>query len=118
MFLSLLDLLRQQSGRELLSNAEAAPAFELSDQGDVLLLRASLRGIDPKSVQVQVTESGIAIGGRRTVEERTEGPDQFRYLSAVSQFYRELRLPSRVNPHRATARWEEDSSLLLALPKE
>ena len=116
MFLSLLDLMRQAG--ELLPSAPAvSPAFEFHDGGDELRVRASLPGIDPKSVQIQVAESSLAIGGHATLEERTEGPDFYRMQTAVRQFYRELALPVRVDPHRSTAQWEADGVLVLHLPK-
>lgn len=114
MFLSLLDLLRQQGGATF---SEPAPAMSLEDQSGALMLRAALRGYDPKSVQVQLTESSVAISGRRTVEERTEGPQSYRYEMAVSRFYRELPLPCRINPRGAAARWEVEDMLVLHLPK-
>ncbi|HWI51985.1 MAG TPA: Hsp20/alpha crystallin family protein [Symbiobacteriaceae bacterium] len=117
MFLSLLDLLRQQTGALPALAPEAEPAVEFADQGHTLLFRAQLRGIDPKSVQIQLKERSLGIGGMRTVEERTEGPDFWRMQAAVSQFYREVPLPCRINPHRAVARWEGDGTLLVTLPK-
>ncbi|HWI65553.1 MAG TPA: Hsp20/alpha crystallin family protein [Symbiobacteriaceae bacterium] len=114
MFLSLIDLLRQQGGA---LSADTAPVVEVRDQGTNLVVRAVLKGIDPKSVQVQLTESGLAIGGRRTVEERTESPQSYRFSLSVSQFYRELRLPSRVKPRAAVARWEAGGLLEITLPK-
>lgn len=117
MFLSLLDLLRQQAGALPALAPVAEPVVEFSDQGQALLFRAALRGIDPKSVQIQLKENSLGIGGMRTVEERTEGPDFWHVSSAVSQFYRELPLPCRINPRRAVARWEGDGRLLVSLPK-
>ncbi|MDF2627411.1 MAG: Hsp20/alpha crystallin family [Symbiobacteriaceae bacterium] len=117
MFLSLLDLLRQETGRLAPLAPEDAPVVELIDQGDQLLLRARLQEVDPKSVKVQLSESALALGGARTVEERTEGPDGRNFKRSVSQFYREMRLPCRVAPHRAVARWEPGGLLLVTLPK-
>jgi HSP20 family molecular chaperone IbpA len=116
MFLSLLDLMRQ-AGQLLPSATAVSPAFELHDGGDTLRLRAVLPGIDPKSVQIQVSETSLAIGGHATLEERTEGPDFYRMQAAVRQVYRELALPARVDPHRSTAQWETDDVLVLHLPK-
>lgn len=117
MFLSLLDLLRQEVGRLPELATERAPLMEIADQGAHLLLRANLTGIDRKTVQVQLRETGLTIGGARTMEERTEGPDFYRFQSAVSRFYREMPLPCRIKPGHATARWESDGTLLVTLPK-
>jgi HSP20 family molecular chaperone IbpA len=119
MFLSLLDLLRQTQG---LMVSQAVPAMDpdvaMTDQGDHLLVRVPLAGIDPRSVQVQLTETSLAIAGHRTEEKRTEGPDFFQLQSAVSSFCRQLPLPVPVLPRQAAARWEGDQHLLLLLPKQ
>jgi HSP20 family protein len=112
MWLSLLDLLRQNGGAPMLG-----PELTMADEGHALTLRAPLPGIDPKSVQIQVREQWLAIGGHRTVEEQTEGPDFVRYQSALSQFYREVPLPCRIVPTRVTARWEPAGTLVVTLPK-
>ena len=117
MFLSLLDLLRQETGRLAPLAPQDAPLLDLTDQGDHLLLQARLQSVDPKSVQIQLSESALALGGTRTVQEETEGPDFRHVRSAVSRFYREMRLPCRINPHRAVARWEPTGILLVTLPK-
>lgn len=116
MLLSLLDLMRQ-AGQLMPAAPEVSPAFAFSDGGDTLHLRVSLPGIDPKSVQIQVSETSLAIGGHATLEERTEGPDFFRVQAAVRQFYREAALPVRVDPHRSTAQWESEGVLVLLMPK-
>lgn len=117
MFLSLLDLLRQETGLLAPLAPEDAPLLDLVDQGDHLLLCAWLQSIDPKSVQIQLSESALALGGARTVQEETEGPEFRQYTSAVSRFFREMRLPCRINPHHAVARWEPGGILLVTLPK-
>jgi HSP20 family protein len=116
MWLSLLDLMRQ-TGAALPELPAVSPEFQWHDDGSHLRLRAHLSGVDPKSVQVQVRENSLAIGGRATLEERTEGPNFARMQAAVSQFYREVQLPARVDPHRAKARWEEDGALVVLMPK-
>lgn len=115
MYLSLLDLMRQ-AGALLDRFPTAAPEFELATEGTSLVIRVKLPGVDPQSVKIQVGQSTLAIGGHSSREERLEGPDFYRYQSGYSQFYRELPLPVRVNPHMAAARWEGDGVLVVSMP--
>ena len=117
MFLSLLDLLRQAGDLTAQPILEGSPQITLLDQGERLLVHARLHGIDPRTVQVQVMESKLAIAGARTVEERTEGDSFLRHQSSVSSFYRVLPLPVPVEPRRALSQWQSDGSLMITLPK-
>lgn len=116
MFLSLLDLLRRTGGLPDRSPA-SAPVMAVTDQGSFLQFKAELPGIDPKSVQVQVTESSLAIAGYGTREERTEGPNFYRMQAGVSSFYREMELPARIDTHRAAMQWQGTATLIITLPK-
>lgn len=125
-YLSLLDLMRQsgalmdellrESGALLSQFSVGAPAIDLASEGDRLVLRAQLPGIDPKSVQIQVTESSVAIGGHGSREEKTEGPSFVHMSAGVRQFFQEVPLPARIDPHRASATWEQDGTLVITLP--
>lgn len=114
MFLSLLDLLRHSGA--MLSGAPG-PAVSVSENGGHVVVRAALPGIDPKSVQIQLREQWMALSGQNTMEERTEGPDFYRYAASIGHFYREVPLPCKVDPHRAVAAWEPDSQLVVTIPK-
>jgi HSP20 family molecular chaperone IbpA len=116
-FQSLLDLLRHTANVPLGAPA-AMPDMGLTDEGSSLHFHAHLPGIDPRSVQVQLTESNLAIAGYGTREERTEGPDFYRLQSGVSSFYREVPLPLCIDPHGAAMHWQADGSLLITLPKQ
>lgn len=114
MFLSLLDLLRQQGGwlgHEPIATGEP----EVTEQGNGLLIRVNLPGVDPKSVQVQVTESSLTYGGYRTQEERVEADGYYHRSSSWGAFARTLALPERVVPHFTQALWLDDEVLEIRL---
>ncbi|HEY8347974.1 MAG TPA: Hsp20 family protein [Symbiobacteriaceae bacterium] len=106
MFLSLLDLVRHRGAFAL--PALAAPTVQIEQVGGSLWCRTRLPGIDPRTVQVQVRETSLALAGYGTMEERTQGPDFFRAQSAMRSFYREVPLPARVDPHRCVMQWRGD----------
>ncbi|MGE5674106.1 MAG: Hsp20/alpha crystallin family protein [Mycobacterium leprae] len=126
MFQSLFDLM-EQAGR-LASLPVVAlqgldlppfsqPALELKDDGAAFVLRAAMDGVDPKSVQIEATDRLLAISGRSTLAKETEGPDFYHAFAQSSHFYRQVPLPTAVNPAQAAAQWQVDGSLVVILPK-
>ncbi|MFZ5815132.1 MAG: Hsp20/alpha crystallin family protein [Bacillota bacterium] len=107
MFLSLLDLMRWQTGRPLREMAlPAGVEPEWREEGAHLVLRVPLEGIDPSSVQIQVSESSLSLAGCRTREERLEGPGWYRSSASYGAFARTWPLPARVRPRESQATWQ------------
>lgn len=115
MFLSLIDLLNQ-SGWPAFSQTDEH-RIDIADEGAELVVRAQLAGIDPKSVQVHLSESALAIAGRGTREERVEAEHFQRWQMSASSFYKVLPLAARINPRLARMEWPADGQLVLRLPK-
>lgn len=116
MMLSLFDLMRQQAGR-FLPDAALPPWPEWVEEGPDLVLRVQLPSIDPRSVQVQVTETSIGLAGYRTREERTEAQGLYQVSASYGGFARTLPLPSRVIPRESRAAWRENGLLEIRLRK-
>lgn len=116
MYLSLLDLMRRQTGRFALEPT-ALPELHWREEGGELILRVALHGIDPRSLQVQVSESAIALAGHRSEEERVEGPDFYRASASFGLFSRTLPLPARVIPRESRLTWRESDVLEIRLRK-
>lgn len=125
MFLSLLDLMRQQAGWPLSAPVAPAPLDRVFapaqtdwiDEGAHLVLRVPLAGMDPKSVQVHLTESSLTLAGHRTHEEQVEGAGFFRASASYGSFARTLPLPVRVIPRQSTATWLDGEVLEIRLHK-
>ncbi|NJN87992.1 MAG: Hsp20/alpha crystallin family protein, partial [Leptolyngbyaceae cyanobacterium SL_7_1] len=49
-----------------------APTIELSDEGDNLMLKAQIPGVDAKDLDVQVSRNAVSISGEHRTEERKE----------------------------------------------
>ena len=129
MFLSLLDLMRHQHGwpfPELAAQPPlhralpALPALEQTqwaEEGADLVLRLPLKGIDPRSVQVQLTETSLTLAGHRTQEEVVEGEGFYRASASYGTFARTLPLPARVIPRQSKATWLQGEVLEIRLRK-
>lgn len=115
MYLSLLDLMRRQ--RELF-RADISPLTPWwEEDAHSLTVRFRTTGLDPKSIQVQVGEAGLAVSGHRTREERLEGPGFFRFSATAGAVARSFPLPCRVVPGATTLTWRSPDELEVRLTK-
>jgi HSP20 family protein len=93
-----------------------APAAELEETADALLLRLELPGIDPKTVDVEVTADSVSIAGERRSEKTVPEGSTFRTEFRYGKFQRVISLPTRVQNAQATANYQ-NGILELRLPK-
>lgn len=119
-----IDVLRRQMDRlfdevthwETPSTVISAPAIELSDEGDRLMLKAEIPGIDAKDLDISVMRQAVVLKGERRVEEKTEEQGYFRSEFRYGSFARTIPLPTEVQNENATAEYK-DGVLTLTLPK-
>lgn len=120
-----METLRQQFDRLLddLTNNSASPsridwtpAVELKDQGDSLVLRAQLPGMDAKDLDIQVTTEAVSIAGEHRYEQKTEENGYFRSEFRYGKFHRVIPLPVAVRNNDVKAEYK-DGILSLTLPK-
>lgn len=99
------------------------PATELFEIGNQLVLRAIAPGIDPNSLDIQVTRDSISISGERNHLENPQTQNQDsgerRYLWSeirYGKFHRLINLPMPVQNEAVEADYA-DGVLTLTLPK-
>ena len=101
---------------DVLPRADWAPAVRLVDQGDCFVLMAHLVGIDPETVDVQVTADTISLAGHRPEPELAEDTqllyDDVRY----GNFHRLINLPEAIQNSQVSADFKH-GLLTLTLPK-
>jgi len=88
------------------------PAIEMHDDGDHLILKVQLPGIEGKDLDVQVTRDGVAIAGDRPQPEQNYLHSEFRY----GKFQRVINLPVAVQNDQVSADLT-NGILTLTLPK-
>lgn len=98
------------------SRATWTPALDLVDQGDALVLRAYLPGVDPAHVDVQVTREGVAISGQRLASSPKDDERVIYSDIPYGTFQRELNLPVAIRNDQVEAQFEA-GVLTLTLPK-
>lgn len=93
-----------------------APAIELKDSGDALVLRAQLPGIEAKDLDIQVTREAVSIAGEHRHEQQTEEQGFFKSEFRYGKFQRVIPLPVAVQNDQVQADFT-NGILNLTLPK-
>lgn len=132
-------LVRWEPGREMLSLRDAmdrllgesfirpraaldtffggqAPALDMQEMDDQVVVEASIPGVKPEEIDIQVTGNVLTIKGERK-EEKAEEKASYIYREQVfGSFCRSVTLPSEVDVDKAQAQFEH-GVLTLTLPK-
>jgi HSP20 family protein len=82
------------------------PAIDIADQPQRIQVRAELPGIDPKHVDVDVTEDRLVISGEKKQSSSKEGDGWSHVESRSGAFARTIPLPDPVDPATATASFD------------
>ncbi|MBW4564826.1 MAG: Hsp20/alpha crystallin family protein [Mojavia pulchra JT2-VF2] len=93
-----------------------APAIELQDTPENLLLRVLLPGIDRNEIDIHVSREAVSIAGERHYPNGAKDPGYYRCEFSYGKFYRVVPLPLPVQHERASAEFC-DGILTLTLPK-
>ena len=93
-----------------------APAVDVRETPDRLIMTLELPGIDPKDVEVAVENNRLNIKGERIFEEAAEGESYHRVERAYGTFERTFTLPSSFAASKITAQ-SKDGVLTLIIPK-
>jgi len=80
-----------------------APAVELRERDNSLVVAADLPGIDPKDVKVEVENNTLVIQGERKREETKESEGFRRSERFYGSFFRAIPLPENANAEQAKA---------------
>jgi HSP20 family protein len=90
--------------------------LDVMEEGDNIVIHASMPGVDPKEIEVSVENDVLTIKGQTKVErERKEG----NYLMKerrTGSFHRSLRLPDTVDTEKAHP-YYDNGVLTVTLPK-
>lgn len=82
------------------------PAIEAYETDTDVVVRAELPGIDPKQVEVSVTEDTLTIKGEARSEQEEKRRNYYRRELRYGSFVRSLTLPSGVQGEKASATYK------------
>ncbi|HYM69259.1 MAG TPA: Hsp20/alpha crystallin family protein [bacterium] len=92
------------------------PAVEMFETQDSVVVRAELPNIDPKTVDVTVTDDAITLKGETKREEEQKGRNFYRRELRYGTFTRTLPLATEVKSAEAKATYK-DGVLEVSVPK-
>jgi HSP20 family protein len=95
--------------------ASVYPPLNIYNDGESFIVRAELPGVDPKSLDLEVTGDTLTLRGERKLPELEEGSSYHRRERDFGQFRRSFSLPERVDGSKVMATCE-DGILEIRLP--
>jgi HSP20 family protein len=92
-----------------------APSFDLYESGDHFVAVVELPGMSKEAIDISLHDGTLTISGERKRENNNDETAQ-RTERYVGTFRRSIALPTRVDPSRVTATYQ-DGILKVTLPK-
>ena len=83
------------------------PAVDMAETETGIRVRAELPGIDPKDVDVSVSEDRLVIAGEKKSAKEETGNGWTHRESSYGSFTRSIPLPESVDPEKVTARYDK-----------
>ena len=89
--------------REALEGTAWAPAVDIVETDNEIVLKADLPGVDPKDVDIQVHDGTLTLRGERKFESGVKKDDFRRVERVYGSFVRSFTLPQSVDSEHVSA---------------
>jgi len=99
-----------------LSTRAWAPAVDIFETENNIVLKAEVPGVDPKDVEVRVEDNTLYLKGERKFEKETKEENYHRIERSYGSFARSFALPNSIDAEKVAAEYQ-DGLLTLTLPK-
>jgi HSP20 family protein len=93
-----------------------APAVDINETEQELVVKADLPGVDPKDLDIRVENNVLSIRGERKFEKKVNEDNYLRVERAYGSFSRSFSLANTVNPEGIKADYQ-NGVLTLNVPK-
>lgn len=110
------DFFGRSAKRETLAERVWAPAVDVIDKKDKIVVKAELPGVEKKDVKVTVEGDVLTIRGERKAEEKVKDEDYYACELCYGSFSRSVYLPVKVDPAKIKAEFK-DGILSVTVPK-
>ena len=110
------DLWREFTPRTLAEVEMGTFPVDVVDEGDTILVRAELPGVDKENIEVRCTENAISIATEKRYEKKVEEENWVVQESSFGKMVRSIGLGTNVDPSKAEAEFE-NGVLKIRLPK-
>lgn len=93
-----------------------APAVDIYEQDNNIVIKAELPGLDPKDVDIRLDNSVLTIKGERKLDNEVKKENYHRVERSYGGFTRSFTLPNTVDANNIKAEFK-DGVLRITLPK-
>lgn len=93
-----------------------APALDMYEENNNVVIKAQLPGIDPTNVKVSIEKGVLTISGETQKEHEVEEKNYYRKETRSGSFYRQVELPHAIKEEAINAEFC-DGVLHITLPK-
>lgn len=98
------------------SRAGVFPPLNIYDDGESLVVKAEVPGIDPANLEINATANALTIKGERKRPSTDDKASFHRRERSYGTFSRSVNLPQEINPDKVQANYEH-GVLEIMLPK-
>lgn len=92
------------------------PAVDVIEKDNEIIVKANIPGVDPKNVEVNVTDDAVSIKGEMKEDKEEEGANYYRRERYYGSFRRVVPLGVKVKADEAKARFK-NGTLEIIIPK-
>ncbi len=103
-------------GRAVPEEIAAAPAVDMYEEGNALVLKAEMPGMKKEDIEVNIGDHVVTISGEKKKEEKVERKDYYRIERSSGYFTRSFTLPENVETGKSKAKFK-DGVLEIRIPK-
>jgi HSP20 family protein len=96
---------------------EWAPAVDVSETEDEVIVKADLPGVKPEEIEINLVDNVLTIKGEKKRETEEKKENYYRVERYYGSFMRAIQLPSEVDVEKVKAQYK-DGVLKVILPKK
>lgn len=101
---------------ENLANLTWRPTVDIYDEGDHVVLKAELPGVEKKDIEIDVDGRVLTLQGKRSSDNEVKEECYYRRERVFGTFQRSFNLHEEVDPEKIKAEFK-DGILILEIPK-
>ena len=105
------------TGEGEVSTRTWAPPVDIYENGDNLVLKAELPGVNPDEVEIRVEDNTLYLKGERKFEKDVKEQNYHRVERSYGTFTRTFSLPNSIDADKVAANYK-DGVLTLTMPKK
>ncbi len=100
----------------LRESSELIPAFDVSETGDHIIVKADMPGIDPKNLEINLSGNILTVKGEKEEEHKEENESYHWTERQFGSFVRTFTLPADLKQDGIEATYK-DGVLTISIPK-